>query len=111
MNMKLATGVAAVLFAIGVTACSPAAQKADTESSAAATGPIRAMGVVKAVDATTGAITVDHEAIPAIHWSAMTMEFKAQDPTMLQGVAAGDHVEIELKSADEPQTVTMVHKM
>ena len=110
MNMRLATGVVAVLLVMGVAACSPAAQKADTDSSTAV-GPIRSVGVVKAVDATTGAITVDHEAIPAIHWSAMTMEFKAQDPTMLQGVAAGDHVEIELKSADEPQTVTMVHKM
>ena len=110
MKLKLKTGVAAVPLAVGATACSPAAQKADTDSSTAV-GLIRSVGVVKSIDATTGAITLDHEAIPAIHWSAMTMEFKAQDPTMLQGVAAGDHVEIELKSADEPQTVTMVHKM
>ena len=110
MKMKLATGLAVVLLAIGIAACSPAARKADAGSSAAATAPIRAKGVVKSVNAATGAITLDHEAIPAIHWSAMTMEFKAQDPAMLRDVAVGDHVEFELKSADEPQTVVAVQK-
>ena len=49
MKMKLATGLAVVLLAIGIAACSPAARKADASSSAAATGPIRAKGVVKSV--------------------------------------------------------------
>ena len=109
MNMKLATGVAAVLLVMGVAACSPAAQKADTDSSTAV-GPIRSVGVVKSIDATTGSITLDHEAIPAIHWGPMMMEFKAQDPAMLEGVAVGDHVAFELKSADDPQTVVAVQK-
>jgi Cu/Ag efflux protein CusF len=40
----------------------------------------------------------------------MTMEFHAEDPAILQGIAVGDQVAFELKSADEPNTVTMVQK-
>ena len=55
-------------------------------------------------------ITLRHEPIPAIHWSAMTMEFHAENPAILQGIAVGDRVAFELKSATEPNTVTMVQK-
>jgi Cu(I)/Ag(I) efflux system protein CusF len=34
------------------------------------------VGVVKAIDATRGTITLKHEAIQAIGWPAMTMTFK-----------------------------------
>jgi Cu(I)/Ag(I) efflux system protein CusF len=77
---------------------------------AAATAPIRATGTVAAVNAAQGTITLNHEPIPAIQWSAMTMEFKAEDPRILQGVAVGDRVAFELKSVSETNTVTMVQK-
>ena len=38
------------------------------------------------------------------------MEFKAQDPSMLGDVAVGDHVEFELKGADDTQTVVAIQK-
>lgn len=75
-----------------------------------ATGPIRATGVVAEIDAGAGTITLNHEAIPAISWPAMNMRFHAQDPAMLKGVAVGDRVTFELKSASETGIVTMVQK-
>ena len=115
MNRKITVIAAAVALTFGVAACSPPAPQADagaTEAAAPGTvaGPIRSTGKVKAIDAASGSITLDHAPIEAIKWGAMTMEFKASDPTVLQGVAVGDQVTFELKSAADPQTVTMVQK-
>ena len=77
---------------------------------AQATGPIRSTGVVTQVDASAGTVTFNHEAIQAINWPAMTMQFHAENAAILHGIAVGDHVTFELKSATEPQTVTMVQK-
>ena len=40
----------------------------------------------------------------------MTMRFTAEEPAILSGVSVGDRVIFELKSADEPRTVTMVQR-
>ncbi|HWA21921.1 MAG TPA: copper-binding protein [Caulobacterales bacterium] len=79
-------------------------------ATAPATGPIRSTGVVTQVDANTGTITFNHEAIPAISWPAMTMQFHAENPAMLQGIAVGDHVTFELKSTSQTGIVTMLQK-
>lgn len=113
MKTKIITIAAALALIVGVAACSQPAPQAETpvaSETAAAAGPIGSTGIVKAIDPTTGSITLDHQPIDAIHWGAMTMEFKAADPSILRGVAVGDRVAFELKSAAEPQTVTMVQK-
>lgn len=79
-------------------------------TTAQASGPIRSTGVVTQVDAAAGTITFDHQAIPAINWPAMTMQFHAENSAILHGIAVGDHVSFELKSASETSVVTMVHK-
>lgn len=115
MTIKIITIAVVIALAIGVTACSKPAPEADTSAMpetaapAAVTGPIVSTGIVVAVDPGAGTVTLNHAPIEAIHWGAMTMEFKA-DPAVLQGVTAGDHVSFELKSATEPQTVMMVQK-
>lgn len=99
-------------------ACSPpAAQdpaKTDagmnmTESAApAVAGPISGVGTVTAVDATAGTVSLDHEAIAAISWPAMSMQFRVEDPASLQAIAVGDRVSFELKSATETQVITAI---
>jgi Cu/Ag efflux protein CusF len=79
-------------------------------STAQVTGPIRSTGVVTQVDASAGTITFNHEPIPAISWPAMTMQFHAENPAILQGIVVGDHVAFELKSASETGILTMVQK-
>lgn len=108
-------------IALLVAACSPPASgpaaksdmsqmKMEEPAATPAAGPIRGTGTVTAVNAAQGVITLNHEPIPAIRWSAMTMEFKAEDPRILQGVAVGDRVTFELKSASDTNMVTMVQK-
>lgn len=47
------------------------------------------VGVVKALDAKQGTITLQHQAIESIHWPAMTMTFKVAKPEQLEGVKVG----------------------
>jgi Cu(I)/Ag(I) efflux system periplasmic protein CusF len=86
------------------------AEQTQPDAPAAQSGPVSGAGTVTAVDAAAGTISIDHEAIAAINWPAMSMQFIVDDPTMLQGVAVGDRVVFELKSAQEPNTVVSLRK-
>jgi Cu(I)/Ag(I) efflux system periplasmic protein CusF len=106
-----------VLFAA---ACSPPAQQEAAKSDAemnvaepaapAVAGPITSTGTVTQVDAAAGTITINHQPIAAISWPAMTMQFTAENPAILQGIALGDSVSFEVKSATETSVVTSVQK-
>jgi Cu/Ag efflux protein CusF len=70
-----------------------------------AAAPVQAIGVVKSIDARAGSVTIAHDPIRALGWSAMTMAFKA-DPAVLKAVAPGDKVSFTLKG----QQVTAIRK-
>lgn len=55
----------------------------------------QAVGVVKAIDARAGTITLQHEAIPAIGWPAMTMPFHVS-PEVLKQAKVGQKVQFIL---------------
>jgi len=65
-------------------------------------------GVVKAIDAAKGTITLQHEAIAAIGWPAMTMPFKVASPDLLKRVKVGDKVQFGLRPAGMESTVTSI---
>ncbi len=90
----------------------PAAPMAGMDMSAPvqATGPISSVGKITAIDAAAGTVTLDHQAIPAVQWDAMTMAFTAADPTMLKDLKVGDAVTFELKSAAEKTVVIKIQK-
>jgi Cu/Ag efflux protein CusF len=52
-------------------------------------------GTVEKVDTAAGKITLDHGPIPNLNMDAMTMVFRAQNPTLLQGVKEGDKVKFQ----------------
>lgn len=118
MMGKLIALAASSALAFAVGACSqettaPAKEdmgSMETSAPAATAGPVTSTGTVTQVDATAGTITINHEAIAAISWPAMSMQFTAENPAILQGIAVGDHVTFELKSATETSIVTMVQK-
>ena len=53
-------------------------------------------GVVKAVDLGAGTVTIQHGPIAALKWPAMAMTFKANPPSVLHGVSAGQSVKFKL---------------
>lgn len=109
------TIVAAAMLTSLFAACSPPPPAADppapaAEARSAATAAIEGVGVVTEIDPAAGTISLDHQAIAAINWPAMTMQFRAENPAILEGVAVGDRVRFELKSAAESTIVTAVRK-
>jgi Cu(I)/Ag(I) efflux system periplasmic protein CusF len=66
------------------------------------------VGVVKAIDTANGTITLQHEAIAAIGWPAMTMAFKVASPDLLKVAKIGDKVKFALHPAGMESTVTSI---
>lgn len=66
------------------------------------------VGVVKAIDTTKGAITLQHEAIRSIGWPAMTMAFKVASPDLLKAAKVGDTVQFSLHPAGMASTITSI---
>lgn len=98
-------------------ACSPPAtqdsatgEMAGMDMTATAAGPIEGSGTVTAVDAAAGTVTLNHGPIAAVEWPAMTMQFTAEEPSILQGIEVGDSVTFQLKSAEEAQVITAIQE-
>ena len=68
-----------------------------------------AEGIVTAIDADAGTITVDHGAVPAIEWPAMTMAFDA-DEQLRQDVAVGDTISFDFTTGEGGNTITSITK-
>jgi Cu/Ag efflux protein CusF len=70
---------------------------------------IQGKGVVQSIDAEANTIMLAHEAIPAIKWPAMTMQFKVLGNAEEQ-VKAGDAVEFELQGDGSDATISKIQK-
>lgn len=53
-------------------------------------------GTVNAIDKANGVVNISHEAIPALKWPAMTMDFKVADKNTLSHVKSGQAVNFGL---------------
>ena len=81
-NLKAALG------SLGSAAPAPAA-------SAAKTVGHQASGTVDGIDLKEGTISLNHGPIASLKWPAMTMEFKAANPALLQALKPGAKVDFE----------------
>jgi Cu(I)/Ag(I) efflux system periplasmic protein CusF len=114
-------------LALALAACSPKAEEPKAEpsttsmgdmkmdatkedASAVPAGPITSVGKITAIDGTAGTVTLDHQAIPAVGWDAMSMGFTTTDPMMLKDLKVGDTVSFELKSASEKTIIVKIQK-
>lgn len=67
-----------------------------------------AKGVVLAVDRAAGKLKLKHEAVPALKWPGMTMDFPVVDKSVLNGVQAGQKVEFQFDMAGGMPRVTRI---
>lgn len=56
---------------------------------------INTTGVVKQIDLVNKKLTIEHEAIPAVNWPAMTMRFTFEDSAILGNVKEGSQVNFD----------------
>ena len=68
----------------------------------------KGVGVVKKVDTAKSAVTLDHEPIKSMNWSAMTMSFSVKDKTLLDKLQAGKKVEFEFVQQGKDNVITNV---
>ncbi|MDP3086063.1 MAG: efflux RND transporter periplasmic adaptor subunit, partial [Rubrivivax sp.] len=55
----------------------------------------KARGTVSGIDLKAGTLSLDHGPVPTLKWPAMTMEFKAANAALLQGLKPGQAVAFE----------------
>ena len=67
-------------------------------------------GEVTKVDAAQGKITLKHEQIKNLDMDAMTMVFRAGEPSMLSAVKPGDRVIFEADRVNGQLTITKMRK-
>lgn len=67
-------------------------------------------GTVEKVDTAQGKITINHGPIKNLDMDAMTMVFRAQDPTLLKDVKAGDKVQFTADRVNGQISVTSIKK-
>ena len=67
-----------------------------------------ATGVVKKVDAKSGAVTLAHDPIKSLNWPAMTMGFTVKDKALLDKLAVDKKVEFEFVQQGKDYVVTAV---
>ena len=67
-----------------------------------------AVGVVKNVDPAKGTVTLDHEPVKSLNWSAMTMGFTVKDKAMLDKLQSGKKVEIEFVQQGKDYVITSI---
>jgi len=100
---------AAALLVATLTACDETPPAVQPSDSALEVHSARGTGMVTAIDAGAGTVTLQHGAMPEIGWPAMTMTFKAAAP-LLAGVAEGDKVAFDLTVTDGHGEVTALTK-
>lgn len=65
-------------------------------------------GVVTALNAKAGTVTIHHGPIAALKWPAMTMAFKASPPTLLKGIKVGQKVTFTLMQMGGATSLTAI---
>ena len=66
-------------------------------------------GMVTAIDADAGTITIDHRAVPDIDWPAMTMAFDA-DEALRSKVTVGDAVKFKFRTSDAGDRIISINE-
>lgn len=65
-------------------------------------------GIVVSENKAGGNVTLSHEAIPAIGWGPMTMDFKVKDKKLLNKVKQGDKVQFTFIKQGQDYIITSI---
>jgi Cu/Ag efflux protein CusF len=87
-----------------------ASQSVSGPAAAVQTTTYQGVGVVKSMNPTFPSIEIDHKEIKGL-MEGMTMEFYVKDKSLLQGLAAGDHVEFNIESGVGGLKITAIKKI
>ncbi|MGE5318724.1 MAG: copper-binding protein [Hyphomicrobiaceae bacterium] len=69
-----------------------------------------AEGVVRRIDLDNGKITLKHGPIASIDMPPMTMVYRVQSASLLEGLKVGDRVRFDVEDRDGVDTVTRIER-
>ncbi|CUB00783.1 MAG TPA: copper-binding protein [Thiomonas arsenitoxydans] len=72
---------------------------------ATATNGFMAHGAINSVNAATGTVNITHQAIKALGWPGMTMDFGVRSKSMLNELKAGETVNFDLAKGPSGQYI------
>lgn len=90
--MKTTFTLTAALLLLGAYVPAATLAQASPTENAATAEVAKAKGTVNSVDQEAGTVNINHEAIPAIRWPSMTMDFEVTDKNLLAGLQPGQKV-------------------
>ena len=111
--MRTVTLAAALVLAVTASFAARAAEELNGEqhlvAQAVQAGDThKAHGVVNSVNAAGGRVNITHDPIESLKWPKMKMNFKVQDPALLEGVKAGDVVDFDLQKTGDEYKITRI---
>lgn len=83
---------------------------ASAPASAQSTGFAANEGEVRKIDKEQGKVTIKHGPLPSVDMPGMTMVFRVKDAAMLDQVAVGDQVKLNVEKLNGAFTVTGLEK-
>ena len=86
------------------------AQGVSGPAAAVQTRTYQGVGVVKSINPKFPSIEIDHQEIKGL-MEGMTMDFYVKDKSLLQGLAAGDHIEFNIESGVGGLKITSIKKI
>lgn len=101
VSVKLLVTTAFILLASAPALAQGMADHAGHDLAAGAAETAEGSGVIRKLDAKSGAVTLQHGPIKALGWPAMTMPFQAS-PTLLTGLKVGQSVSFKVQPGDPP---------
>jgi len=103
---------ALALFALAVAFSQPGfraeAAHHDQHAAEQAGQPVKMHGVVNSINAAAGRVNITHDPVPELKWPTMKMNFKVQDPAMLNGLESGTTVDFEIQKMGNQYLVTRI---
>lgn len=67
-------------------------------------------GVVRAIDAKTAKVTIQHGPIRELAWPGMTMAFVATSPALLRNLSVGQRIDFTVQMRGTTAAVTAIRK-
>lgn len=107
MKRPLMAAVIAALLSTVLVA--PVAQA--HEGHVASPNAVAGEGVIRAIDAQAGTVTIAHTGVAALGWAAATARFRLENAGVVAGFSVGQRVHFELKNVDGRPVVAKLHHL
>ena len=107
MKKLIPYGLLAALFVTPTVFAGDMADMKMGDTEAAAVQSAQTTGVVNAIDAAKGKVTITHEPVPSLNWPAMKMGFKIK-PELSSNLVVGQKIDFDFVMEGRTAVITKI---